>query len=188
MQTPAFDASVEVRPNLILVGFMGSGKTVIGKLSAKALGFQFLDSDQLIVDRSSRPIPEIFASDGEEFFRDLETEVIVSLERLTRCVISTGGGAVLREKNRQALRQLGFVVCLTAREEVLYERVARNDKRPLLQTADPRKTLRDLLRSRSEAYAEAAHWTLDTSEMAHNAVVEAVTAAAREAFAWNRKM
>lgn len=173
--------------NLIFVGFMGSGKTAIGKLTAKALGFQFLDTDQLIIDRTNRPIAEIFATEGEDFFRNLETDVIESLGHLRRCVIATGGGAVLRPKNRHLLRTLGFVVCLTAREEVLFERVSRNDKRPLLQTADPRQTLRDLLGARQAAYADAAHWTLDTSEMPHVAVVEAVTAAARDAFAWNKK-
>lgn len=174
-------------PNVILVGFMGSGKTVIGKLCAKALGFQFLDTDQLIVDRAQRQISDIFAVEGESYFRDLETEVLVSLGRYRRCVISTGGGAVLRETNRQILRDLGFVVCLTANEEVLFERVSRTGKRPLLQTADPRQTLRDLLGARAQAYAGAAHWTLDTSEMNHSAVVEMVTTAAREAFAWNKK-
>lgn len=173
--------------NLVLVGFMGSGKTAIGKLAAKALGFQFLDTDQLLVNRAHRPIPEIFATEGEEFFRNLETDVIESLGHLRRCVIATGGGAVLREKNRNLLRSLGFVVCLTAREEVLFDRVSRNDKRPLLQTANPRQTLHDLLETRRTAYTEAAHWTLDTSEMPHAAVVEAVTAAARDAFAWTKK-
>jgi shikimate kinase len=175
------------RPNVIFVGFMGSGKTAIGRLAARALGFQFLDTDQLVVDRSQRQISEIFAAEGESFFRDLETDVIGSLSHLSRCVISTGGGAVLRERNRHLLRELGFVVCLTAREDVLFERVSRNDKRPLLQTADPRQTMRELLQARAELYRDTAHWTLDTSDMAHADVVEAVTAAAREAFAWGKR-
>jgi shikimate kinase len=174
-------------PNLVLVGFMGSGKTATGKLAAKALGFQFLDTDQLIVDRARRQIPDIFASEGEAYFRELETGVIVSLGHLRRCVIATGGGAVLSGENRRLLRALGFVVCLKAREEVLFERVSRNEKRPLLQTENPLQTLRDLLAKRAEAYAEAAHWSLDTSDMGHPAVVDAVVSAVRDAFAWNKK-
>jgi shikimate kinase len=184
---PPLESPSGLPANLILVGFMGSGKTVTGKLAAKALGFQFLDTDQLIVDRSQRQISEIFASEGEGHFRDLETGVIASLGHLRRCVISTGGGAVLREENRRLLRDMGFVVCLKAREEVLFERVSRNEKRPLLQTSNPLETLRELLASRADAYAAAAHWSVDTSDMPHAAVVDAVVCAARDAFAWNKK-
>ena len=161
--------------NVILVGFMGSGKTAIGKLAAKLLKFQFLDTDH------------IFASDGEAAFRKMETTVLESLSHMTRCVISTGGGAVLSDHNRAILRSLGFVVLLTASEETLYERISRNTKRPLLQTENPRATLSKLLAERSEAYAAAAELSLDTTNLSHNAAAEALESAARTAFAWTRK-
>ncbi len=172
--------------NLVLIGFMGSGKSSVGRLAAKALGFQFIDTDQAVVDRTGRQIAEIFATDGEAAFRVLETEAIASLAHLHRCVISTGGGAALLPKNREQLRSLGFVVCLTASEEVLFERVSRNAKRPLLQTSNPRETLSELMKARRAVYAETAHWTLDTTLLPQTEVVEALIVAAKEAFAWKR--
>lgn len=91
---------------------------------------------------------------------------------------------VLSAQNRAALRKLGFVVCLTASEDVLFERVSRNTKRPLLQTENPRETLSNLFRERDILYSETAHWTLDTSEMSQSETVDELTAAAKEAFAW----
>lgn len=172
--------------NLVLIGFMGSGKSSVGRLAAKALGFQFLDTDQTIVERSGRPISEIFATDGEAGFRALETEVIASLAHIGRCVISTGGGAVLSPRNRELLRALGFVVCLTASDDVLFERVSRNTKRPLLQTENPRETLANLVHERNALYSETAHWTLDTSNISQTGAVDAIIAAAKDAFEWNR--
>jgi shikimate kinase len=180
--TPPPDAHT----NLVLVGFMGSGKSSVGRLAAKALGFQFLDTDQMVVDRAGRSISDIFETDGEAAFRALETEAIESLAHLDRSVISTGGGAVLSEHNRQLLRSLGFVVCLTASEDTLFERVARNSKRPLLQTENPRATLSRLIQSRTALYQEAAHHSLDTTLLSQTAAVEALVTAARQAFAWNQ--
>ncbi len=172
------------RENIVLVGFMGSGKSSIGRQLARRLGFQFLDTDQLIVERTRKEISQIFAEQGEAAFRDLETATLHSIAHLNRCVIATGGGAVIREQNRELMRELGFVVCLTASEEVIFERVSRNSKRPLLQTADPRGTLSALLASRREFYASAAQFTLDTTQLSHSQAVEGVIAAAREAFGW----
>ncbi len=165
---------------------MGSGKSSVGRMTAKALGFDFIDTDQVIVERAGKQIPEIFAEEGEAAFRALETEVIQSLCESHRCVISTGGGAVLSARNREMLRSTGFVVCLTASEDVLFERVSRNSKRPLLQTDDPRATLAALIAERNVLYSETAHWTLDTSDMPQSEAVEELTAAAKEIFAWNR--
>ena len=185
METAPSDPLLQAPRNLVLIGFMGTGKSSVGKLAAKVLGFQFIDTDQVIVERAGRQISEIFQTDGEAAFRALETDAIESLAHLSRCVISTGGGAVLREHNRQLLRALGYVVCLTASEEVLFERVSRNTKRPLLQTENPRATLSNLIRERSALYQEAAHHTLDTSLLPQAAAVEALVHAARQAFAWN---
>ncbi len=179
-------AEQSLRENIILVGFMGSGKSSIGKRVAADLGFQFLDTDKIIVDRAGMSISHIFAQRGEPAFREMETSALVSIGHLNRCVIATGGGIVIREENRALLRQLGFVVCLTASEEVLYERVARNEKRPLLQTEDPRKTLSELMQTRLPFYEETAHFTLDTTHLNHAAATEEIVKEARRAFSWHR--
>lgn len=175
---------MSTRPNLILIGFMGSGKSSIGRLAAARLRFQFVDTDALVVERARMEISEIFAKHGEAHFRDLETRAIESLVARERCVIATGGGAVLREENRRQLRSLGFVTLLTAREEIILDRVARHSKRPLLRTGDPRETISTLLAERRPAYEAAAHWTLDTSDFTREQASDAVVAAARSAFGW----
>jgi shikimate kinase len=174
------------RENLVLVGFMGTGKSTIGRQVARKLGFQFLDMDHVIVDREGAPVAQLFAERGEQAFRDLETSALRSLGHLSRMVVSTGGGAVVRGENRVILRALGFVVCLTASEEVIFERVARNQKRPLLQTEDPRGTIRALLAARAEAYREAAQVEVDTSALSPAQVVERIVTEARRAFSWHR--
>lgn len=172
--------------NLVLIGFMGSGKSSIGRLAAKTLGFQFVDTDQLIVEKAGKQISDIFAEDGEPAFRALETSVIESLNACRRHVISTGGGAALSAANRALLRALGFVVCMTASEDVLFERVSRNSKRPLLQTENPRATLSSLIAQRADAYQQACHYTLDTTHLSQAEAVESLVDAARHAFEWKR--
>lgn len=166
---------------------MGSGKSSVGRLIAGRLGFQFVDTDALIVQRAGMEIAQIFAREGEERFRDLETAALESLAHRERCVIATGGGVVLRERNRELLRELGFVVLLTASEEVIFERVSRNTKRPLLQTENPRATVSAMLAARQPAYAAAAQWTLDNSTLSHASTAEAVIAEARRVFAWQSR-
>jgi shikimate kinase len=179
------DASATpTRENLILVGFMGTGKSSIGRQVARRLGFQFLDTDQLIVEREGRAITQIFERLGEAAFRALETRTLESLEHLNRCVIATGGGIVVKPENRRILRRLGFVVGLTAAPEVVYERVSRNDKRPLLHNPDPRGTVERLLGERAEAYADAAQFTLDTSTISQLEAADRIITEARRAFSW----
>jgi shikimate kinase len=173
-----------MRNNIVLIGFMGSGKTSIGRLIAQRLGFQFIDTDKVVVERTGLEITEIFAQQGEARFREHETAALSSLGMYNRAVISTGGGIVLRPKNRELLRELGFVVWLTASEDVIFERVSRNKKRPLLHTDDPRATVHELLEQRREHYAEAAQFVLDSSHLAHDAAADAVITEARKAFSW----
>ncbi len=173
------------RENIVLTGFMGSGKSAVGRLVAKRLRFQFVDTDQLIVKRAGMPISEIFARHGEEYFRNLETAELDALEHLRRSVIATGGGVVVKERNHAILARLGFVVWLTASEDVIFNRVSRNDKRPLLQTEDPRATIREMLAARRPLYEKAAQFTLDTTTFSHDEAADKVIAAARSAFAWD---
>lgn len=173
--------------NVVLVGFMGTGKSSVGKLVAGRLRFQFVDNDSVIVERAGMEITEIFAAHGEEAFRDYETRSLESLEHLNRCVVSTGGGAVLRDENRALLQRIGFVVLLTAREEVIYDRVARNTKRPLLSTDDPRSTISDILKQREDAYSAVAQATIDTSDLTREQAAEAVIAEAKKAFGWTKQ-
>ena len=173
------------RENIVLTGFMGSGKSAVGRRVAGRLRFQFVDTDRLIVERAGMPVSEIFARHGEEHFRDLETEALESLDVRRGCVIATGGGVVVKERNRAILARLGFTVWLTASEDVIFHRVSRNDKRPLLQTGDPRATIRALLAARRPLYESAAQFTLDTSALSHDEAAGAVVAAARSAFGWD---
>ena len=170
--------------NIVFIGFMGSGKTSIGRLVAKKLGFQFVDTDAVVVERAGMQVPEIFARHGEAWFRDQETSALESMAILNRSVISTGGGIVLRKENRALLLGLGFVVWLTASEEVIFDRVSRNKRRPLLQTADPRKTVQELLAQRLKFYQSVSRFTLDTTVMSHECAAETVIAEAKRAFLW----
>ncbi|HEY3901459.1 MAG TPA: shikimate kinase [Chthoniobacter sp.] len=172
------------RTNIVLIGFMGSGKTSIGRLVAHRLGFQFVDTDAVIVERVGMQVAEIFARHGEAWFRDQESAALRSLSILKRAVISTGGGVVLRDENRALLRDLGFVAWLTASEEVIFERVSRNKKRPLLHTSDPRATVHDLLTTRRPFYEEAAQFTVDSSALTHESAAELLIAEARRVFEW----
>jgi len=170
------------RTNLILIGFMGSGKSSLGRLAARELDFEFVDTDALVVQQAGFDISTIFALHGEAYFREEETKAIASLTEADRCVISTGGGAVLSEKNRDLLREIGFVVLLTAREEVIWERVSRNNKRPLLRTPNPRETVSRLLAERRPTYEAAAHFIVDSSDIPREEALQQILEAAREAW------
>jgi len=170
--------------NIVLIGFMGSGKSTIGRLIAGRLGFQFVDTDALVVQRAGCEIAEIFQRDGEAGFRDHETAALESLTHRDRCVIATGGGVIVRERNRELLRELGLVVLLHASEDAIFERVSRNSKRPLLQTENPRQTLANLLAARRPLYEAAAQWTFDNTSAPHRVAAEAVIAEARRVFGW----
>lgn len=151
--------------NVILIGFMGCGKTTVGALLARQLGFQFTDTDQLIVRKAKRPIPRIFEEESEAGFRAYESAVLDDLAAADRSVIATGGGIVTIPGNVSKLRSLGLVIWLNPPEEVLYTRILRNHDRPLVRTADPRQTVHDLLALRRPLYAAAAHLDVDVSDV-----------------------
>ncbi len=146
---------------VVLVGMMGSGKSAIGKSLATRLGVAFLDSDAEIERAANASISEIFARDGEEFFRRRETEVIRRLLNGRPCVLSTGGGAFMAERNRTMITDKGVSLWLKASLDTLWERVRHKDTRPLLRTANPRQTLSDLLAVREPIYS-LANLTVET--------------------------
>ena len=160
-------------PNIILVGFMGTGKTVVGRRLASRLGWTHVDTDDLIVDRAGKSIPDIFAQDGEPHFRDLETEVIRGLGGRERCVITTGGGCVMRVDNMRALREAGMVVNLAARPGVILGRCGGNAERPLLRVENPLAKIHELMGQRAPFHAMAQH-TVDTSNLDVDSVVEVI--------------
>lgn len=160
--------------NLVLIGFMGSGKSSIGKRLANRLGREFLDSDELTSSRAGKTISEIFQTEGEEHFRKLETEELRRLTGSSGIVLATGGGSILREMNRALLRTIGTVLWLHADPEILFERATRNRRRPLLEVENPRGTFRTLLESRLSLYEQTASLTIDASGLSHEQTVERI--------------
>lgn len=145
----------KLNKTIVLVGMMGAGKTAVGKALAARLNVPFVDSDQEIVKAASRSIAEIFERDGEAFFRARETEVITRLLNARSGILSTGGGAFLAERNRAAISKVGIAVWLQADLDLLWSRLRGKTKRPLLQSADPYKTLSELCKVRDPLYAKA---------------------------------
>lgn len=157
--------------NIFLVGMMGAGKTSVGKLLARHLQKRFVDADHAIESRTGVRIPVIFEIEGEEGFRAREAAVIDELTRQEGLVLATGGGAVLRPENRAALHDRGTVVYLRAGVDDLWRRTRHDRTRPLLQTADPRQRLAELLAVRDPLYQGIAHVILDTSSQSLKALV-----------------
>ena len=157
--------------NIILVGLMGSGKTTVGKLLSKQLRMPFYDSDHEIVRRTGVPIPMIFEVEGESGFRKREEQILAELAQLDGIVLATGGGAVLSAKNRALLKRYGMVVYLRGTVDELWQRTRHDRNRPLLQTRDPKASLRDLYMQRDPLYQEIAALTVDTGRQSVNALV-----------------
>ncbi len=146
---------MKLHKTVVLVGMMGAGKTAVGKELARMLGVPFLDSDEEIVAAAQMSIAEIFARDGEEFFRAREAEVIARLLRGAPGVLSVGGGAYLNAATRARISEEGVAVWLKADLDLLWSRVRHKTTRPLLHTPDPRATLAGLLAAREPHYAQA---------------------------------
>lgn len=150
-------------PPIYLVGPMGAGKSTLGRYLGQQLGRPFHDSDKVIVDRTGADIPWIFDMEGEEGFRRREEEIIEELTRLPEIVMATGGGAVLREANRRHLHERGVVFYLWTPVEVQLARTRHDRNRPLLQTADPERVLRELMAVRDPLYRDVAHHIIPTA-------------------------
>ena len=149
-------------PNLILVGPMGAGKTSIGKRLAERFGLEFVDADQVIVDRTGATINAIFEHVGETGFREREQATLAQLLACEGMLVSTGGGAVLSPDNRKLMHERGFVVYLRVSVEAQLKRLGRDRTRPLLQRGDREQVLRDLSTYREPFYTEVADLMLDT--------------------------
>lgn len=145
----------EEMKNIVLTGFMGTGKTAVGKELARRLSMRFIDIDLEIEKAEAMPIRDIFAKKGEGYFREVEAEMIRKYSAEKNLVIATGGGSVLRDMNLAALRENGIVFCLTARPETIHERISRNDDRPLLAGDDRMQKITELLDARSPLYVQA---------------------------------
>jgi shikimate kinase len=163
--------------NLYLIGMMGVGKTTVGRLLAKELGYGFLDTDDVIVKAAGKSINEIFADEGEAAFRQLESDVLAQVCAYTKLTIATGGGIVLRRENWGYLRH-GLIVWLDAPVEILLKRLAEDETRPLLQDSDPEGKLLSLLEQRQPLYSQAdLHFTItefETPEQITTRILDAI--------------
>ncbi|MFN4227887.1 MAG: shikimate kinase [Candidatus Ratteibacteria bacterium] len=160
--------------NIVLVGFMGTGKSEVGCLLAEKLKRKFFDTDKIIEEREKDRIARIFQVKGEEYFRNLEEQVIEEVSKYENCVIATGGGALIREKNYLNLKKNGILICLTATPEEIYKRTLPKKDRPLLmRSKNVIETIKELLEIR-KPYYEKADYTIDTTNKKIEAVVDEI--------------
>ncbi len=160
--------------NIVLTGFMCTGKTSVGKLLAKKLSYQFVDTDDLIEERVGMKISQIFANYGEPYFRDIESEVVKEVSQKDNLVISTGGGVVLRKTNMDELRKNGIIINLTAKPQTIFNRLKNQPGiRPLLNKPDPLKEIINLLSQREEYYKNC-DLRIETDNISVEEVVEQI--------------
>lgn len=152
---------------IFLCGFMATGKTKVGRILAQTLDRPFVDTDELIEEASGKSIPEVFEQDGEAVFRRIEHECVVRASQMSGSVISLGGGAITQEANWEVVRATGVCLCFRASAETIYERVSRNEERPLLAGLDDAGRLariREMLAEREAYYNRADLFVMSTEE------------------------
>jgi len=150
--------------NIVLIGFMGSGKSTVGKVLSKRLGYSYTDTDTLIEKRTGKTIPEIFEADGEDKFRRIESAILDEVLAQNRAVVSCGGGIVKSERNRSMLKERSVVVYLKTGPEEIFNRVGKSGhKRPLLNVDNPEAEINRLLKEREPLYEEVADVIVDTT-------------------------
>jgi shikimate kinase len=171
--------TVEEKRNIVLCGFMGTGKSSVGKRLAAMVSYDFLDMDAAIEAEEGVSIPQIFASRGEPAFRALESRMVERMAGQTRCVIATGGGTIINPQNLESLKRCGIVVTLTADIPTILLRVGAGDDRPMLRAGDRVERIRALLEQRAEAY-DRADITLDTSALSIDEVARHLVNQLRE--------
>lgn len=161
--------------SIVLIGFMGTGKSSVGRRLAQATGWPRFDTDQMIATALGMSITKIFARLGEEEFREQESRALEKLDRKQLSIIVTGGGVVLRPTNVVRLHELGTVFCLTADLSTLVQRLARRSHRPLLEETENRAaTIEALLRERQPLYERAADIIIDTTSLSHDQVAQSI--------------
>ena len=167
--------AVEQKKNVILIGFMGSGKTTVGLKLSYRMRMAVEDTDKLIERREGKTISEIFAENGEPYFRGLETELLKEIrERKYARILSVGGGTPVSPVNRRLLKECGTVVYLRVRPETVYERLKADTARPLLQCDDPLSKIRELLNARKAVYEECADIIIDVDELSLDEIVDRI--------------
>ncbi len=159
--------------NIILIGYMGSGKSTVGKRLSYVLRKPFLDTDRLIEKKEDITISEIFSMYGEEYFRNLETGCLedIILQK-GEYVIAVGGGLPIREYNRELLKKIGTVIYLRANPDTIYERLKEDTTRPLLSGVNPKEKIKEMMKTRSEFYEAAADVTIDVDDMNFEEIIE----------------
>lgn len=168
-------SKMDNKTKIFLTGFMGSGKSTTGRLLAKMLGISVYDCDELIVSEQGNEVTQIFKSKGEEYFRRRETEILKMIAQQTqeKCVVSTGGGAVLQEENRSVMRESGLVIYLKVSAKEAYRRLQQYENRPLLNVADPERKISELLQERIPYY-QKAHYCINTDGKTPQRVAEEI--------------
>ena len=170
--------------HIVLIGFMGCGKSTIGAELRRLLGYRLVDMDGEIEKRAGCRIVDLFAREGEAGFREREHNLLVELSETTepRTIISTGGGVVLLPDNRRLLPQLGYVVWLKADASLIYERTRRSRSRPILQCENPRERIRTLLEERTPLYRECAHLSIDVGGLNKSEIASGIIDSTRYHF------
>ena len=159
--------------NIYILGFMGTGKTVAGEQVARELNQQFIELDSLIEEEQKKKISQVFAEDGEAYFRSLEKQILEKISVGRDLVVSCGGGIVKDSQNIQIMKKTGVMICLSARPEVILARTRSYSHRPLLNVDNPKKRIRELLKTRAPFYAQA-DYTIDTSDLDVFSIVKKV--------------
>lgn len=159
--------------NIYLVGFMATGKTHVGKELAKKKKWHFLDLDELIEFRQRRKISDIFAKDGEPYFRRVENKILKEVSKEKKFVVACGGGIVINPENIKIMKENGVIICLSASPEVILRRISTSGERPLLKVVDPKKQIELLLKLRAPYYA-LADKSIDTSKLSVTEVVNKI--------------
>lgn len=159
--------------NIFLVGFMGAGKSTVGKILAKEIGYGYYDADKFIEEEAGTTVTQIFSEHGEPYFRDLESESLETLAKKEKIVVATGGGVVQRDRNWDVMKQYGISIYLRASVETIWERIKTDTTRPLLQVEDPVATASELLNKRTPMY-ERADIVIDTDNLSLAQVTDEV--------------
>lgn len=161
--------------NLFLIGFMGVGKSTVAQALCRDRGAVLVEMDQVIADQQDMEIPDIFGEYGENYFRKLETDLLLELKKKTGQVVSCGGGVVLREKNIEIMKSCGQVVLLTAGARTVYDRVKSNKNRPLLNNEMSVDHIKDLMRERRDLYWDAADIAVSTEGKSVHEIVSEIS-------------